>query len=310
MKLFQSKDQNLTAIRPNPFKLERDIQSLVEANTELLFGLTMVKSELEVENRRFDSLCFDEESNSFVIIEYKKGTSYSVIDQGYTYLSLLLNNKADILLEYNETLGKQLKRGDIDWSQSRIIFISPKFTDFQRMSVNFKNLPFELYEIQSYNEGLVGLTALTTDSDVDIASLAPVAGKDNVVSQVSKEVIHYNEDYHLYKDKTRPQWIVDLYYELKARALSLDTSIELKVKKQTIGFHAGPSVCDIIIFNKGVSIVINLKKGELNDHLGRCKDMSAKGHWGNGDYKFTMHSDEDLDYATFLVKQSLRNKQE
>ena len=48
----------------------------IKANTELLFGLTLVQSELKVENRRFDS--FDEEeTNSFIIIEYKKGELFS-----------------------------------------------------------------------------------------------------------------------------------------------------------------------------------------------------------------------------------------
>ena len=308
MKLFQSSGLSLKAIKPIHFKLERDIQQLVESNTELLFGLTLVQSELKVENRRFDSLCFDEETNSFVIIEYKKGASYSVIDQGYTYLSLLLQNKADILLEYNETLGKQLKRDEIDWSQTRIIFVSPKFTDFQRMSVNFKNLPFELYEIEAYSDGLVGLTAITTDSDVDINSVAPVTGQDNVVSKVSKEVIRYDEDFHLFSNKTRPQWVIDLYQLLKSRIMELDSGVELKVKKQTIGFHCGVSICDIIIYNKGIKIVINLNKGQLNDQLGLCRDMSEKGHWGNGDYQFYLHDTENLEYAISMVKQSLHDK--
>ena len=308
MKLFQSSGLSLKAIKPIHFKLERDIQQLVEANTELLFGLILVQSELKVENRRFDSLCFDEETNSFVIIEYKKGASYSVIDQGYTYLSLLLQNKADILLEYNETLGKQLKRDEIDWSQTRIIFVSPKFTAFQRMSVNFKNLPFELYEIEAYSDGLIGLAAITTDSDVDINSIAPVAGQDNVVSKVSKEVIRYDEDFHLYGNKTRPQWVVDFYFELKDRILELGPNVELKIKKQTIGFHCGQSVCDVIIFNKGISIVINLKKGQLNDPLNLCSDMSERGHWGNGDYKLAMYDNENLEYAISMVKQSLHDK--
>ena len=104
MKLFQSKGSGLKPVKVIPFKLEQEIQTLVEGNTEALFGLQMVVSELRVRDKRFDSLCFDEESKSFVIIEYKKGASYSVIDQG-TPTSHLLNNKADILLEYNETTG-------------------------------------------------------------------------------------------------------------------------------------------------------------------------------------------------------------
>jgi hypothetical protein len=148
MKLYELKGKKLSHIRSTPFQLERDIQNVVEENVEELFGLELVKSELSVGGFRFDTLCFDGENNSFVIIEYKKGSSYSVIDQGYTYLSILLNNKSDFILEYNETKGKTLKRDGIDWSQSRIIFISPKFSEYQKNSINFKNVPFELWEIK------------------------------------------------------------------------------------------------------------------------------------------------------------------
>ena len=36
---------------------------------------------------------------SFVIIEYKKGKRYSVIDQGYAYLNTLLAHKGDFVLK-------------------------------------------------------------------------------------------------------------------------------------------------------------------------------------------------------------------
>ena len=65
----------------------------------------------------------DQLHNSFVIIEYKKGSSYSVIDQGYSYLSTMLNNKSDFILEYNEQTTKTLRRDSVNWSQSRIIFV-------------------------------------------------------------------------------------------------------------------------------------------------------------------------------------------
>ena len=92
MKLFNIQDRNFTQIKNNPFKVEREIQDIVEKNVNVIFNVEFVKSELRVQNFRFDTLCFDNENNSFVIIEYKKGKSYSVIDQGYTYLSILLNN--------------------------------------------------------------------------------------------------------------------------------------------------------------------------------------------------------------------------
>jgi hypothetical protein len=74
---------------------------------------------------RIDTLAFDPEAKSFVIIEYKRDKTFSVIDQGYAYLLLMLNNKADFILECNESQHQSLKRTDVDWSQSKVIFVSP-----------------------------------------------------------------------------------------------------------------------------------------------------------------------------------------
>ena len=90
--------------------LEKEIQSIVENNTNELFNLTFVKSEVVCENFRFDSLCWDEENNSFVIIEYKNSKSSSVIDQGYSYLSIMLNKKSDFVLEYNENMDNMMNK--------------------------------------------------------------------------------------------------------------------------------------------------------------------------------------------------------
>jgi len=89
-------------IKENPLKLEREIQTLIEKNLKLIFGLDFVKSEFSLNNFRIDTLAFDHDASAFVIIEYKRDKNFSVIDQGYAYLSLMLNNKADYILEYNE----------------------------------------------------------------------------------------------------------------------------------------------------------------------------------------------------------------
>ena len=102
MKLYKINNGEISSVKVKPFKLEKDIQSLVENNVEEFFDLEFVKSELSIKSFRLDTLCFDKTNGSFVIIEYKNSKNYSVIDQGYTYLSLLLNNKSDFILEYNE----------------------------------------------------------------------------------------------------------------------------------------------------------------------------------------------------------------
>lgn len=308
MKLYKLNNQKLDSVSAKPFKLEKEIQELIESNVDVLFDLEFVKTELRVHNYRFDSLCFDSETKSFVIIEYKKGSSYSVIDQGYTYLSLMLNNKSDFILEYNETLGKNIRRDEVDWSQSRIIFVSPKFSNYQRDSINFKNIPFELWEISRYKGDIVGLNKINTESDVEINSVIKDSSGDNIVKQVSKEIIRYDENHHLYKSKNRPEAIIELYNELKRRILNLGDDVEVKVRKQTIGFKSTRVFVDLIIYNKGIGVVINMKKGSLNDYLNLTEDLSEKGHWGNGDYRIWLKNESHIDYALGLIKSSYQNQ--
>ncbi|EXZ04785.1 hypothetical protein ACIXMS_08655 [Bacteroides fragilis] len=144
MPLYKNTSAQLVSIKEKPFKLEREIQKIFENNLFTIMGIELVKSEFTIKNKRIDSLGFDPQTKAFVIIEYKRERNSSVVDQGFTYLSLMLQNKADFILEYNENNQNILKRNDVDWSQSRVVFVSPSFTDNQKEAVNFRDLAIEL----------------------------------------------------------------------------------------------------------------------------------------------------------------------
>ncbi|MEA3307712.1 MAG: hypothetical protein U9Q34_08010, partial [Elusimicrobiota bacterium] len=150
MQIYIQKDKKVEILREFDFKLEKELQNICEDNLSVLFGLEKIKSEFELDNLRIDTLAYDSKNKSFVIIEYKRGKNFSVIDQGYAYLSLLLNNKAEFILAYNENCNKNFRKKDIDWEQTRVVFISPFFTIHQKQSVNFKDLPIELWEIKRF----------------------------------------------------------------------------------------------------------------------------------------------------------------
>jgi len=183
MDLYKLNNSKLEQLESEPFKLERDIQTLIEDNCREIFNLKFVKTEFTIQKYRIDSLCFDEESNSFVIIEYKKTHSYSVIDQGFSYLSTMLNNKADFVLEFNESTGDKLKRDEVDWSQSRVIFVSPSFNSYQKDSVNFRDMPFELWEIKQYQNGLIGLNQISSNSKESVKTIEK--GQQEVLKEVN-----------------------------------------------------------------------------------------------------------------------------
>jgi hypothetical protein len=145
VRIFSTKGTKLVEITEEQFPLEREVQRLTEANLQELFELVYVRSEFELHGLRIDTLAFDRESGAFVIIEYKKDRNFSVVDQGVAYLNLMLNNKADFILEYNAVFSDQpLKKADGDWSQSRIIFIAPEFTRYQQYAIGFKDLGIRL----------------------------------------------------------------------------------------------------------------------------------------------------------------------
>ena len=231
MDIYKLNNKRLNSVESVNFESEKEIQSIVEHNSKELFDLTFVKSEVVCENFRFDSLCWDEENNSFVIIEYKNSKSSSVIDQGYSYLSTMLNNKSDFILEYIENMDKSLKKENVDWSQSRVIFVSPSFTEYQKNSVNFRDVPFELWEIQKFSNGTLGLSQVMSNSKESIKGLEK--GKTSLVSKVSQEIVKYDEESIITKHDIK---FLELYKRLKDKIFEWD-GVTIKTTKNYVCFY-------------------------------------------------------------------------
>src|SRR6478736_1609247 len=267
MYLYQLNNKDkLREISENSFKKEKEIQQICEKNLKEILGLRFISSEFNISNFRIDTLAYDEQTNSFVIIEYKNTKSFSVIDQGYAYLSLMLNNKADFILEYNENNEKNLKRSDVDWSQSKIIFISPRFTTYQKESIN------------------------------------TISKQSETIEKVSKEIRVFTEEDHL---ANRPYDIVELYQLLKESILNVGDNISIKPTKLYIAFTKDQrNIADIHLLKKGLKLWINLKSDELNDPAGVARNVENIGHWGNGDYEIQITEEENIEYIMTLVKQS------
>ena len=298
--LFKVTKGEVKKIVPVQYKLEKEIQSFVEENLLELLNLEVVKSEFVIEQYRMDTLAFDRENKAFIIIEYKRGSSYSVIDQGYSYLSTLLNNKADIILEYNERMNKSLKRDEVDWSQSRIIFISQKFTQFQRDSLNFKNLPIELYEIKKYDGDIVSFTPIKGKANVE--SINTISAKNEEMKKVSNEIKVYTVEEH-YKNSTEE--IVELYKMFVERIENMIPDITVEALKKYIALKNNKkNLVDFTLQKNALKIWINTKKGSLNDFKNIMKDVSNVGCYGNGDYELSIKNDEDLEYILSMIKEA------
>jgi predicted transport protein len=298
MNLYNLNKTKLSQLKEKPFKLEREIQNLFEQNLTALTGLEFVKSEFTIKGKRIDTLAYDIQSNAFIIIEYKRDKNVSVVDQGFTYLSLMLENKADFVLTYNETLNRNLHSSKIDWSQTRVVFVSPSFTENQRLATNFKDIAIELWEIKRFENDIISINPIKKTKSAE--SIKPVTQQNEKIKSVTSEIKVYTEEDHL---KGCSDEIIELYETYKNAILNLFDDIEIVPKKLYIAFKKDKNISDIVLLKKGIKIFINLKKGQLDDPKGLTKDVSATGHWGNGDYELIVNNTDHLEYVMSLIKQ-------
>ena len=277
------------------FANEKELQQYFESNLLTILNLRFIDTEFTVDKYRIDTVAFDMESKSFRIIEYKNIRNKSLIDQGFTYLKVLHERKADFLLHYNSITGEQLKLTDVDWSQSRIIFVAPTFTNYQLDATDFKNLPFDLYKINRYEGDVVVIDSVGKSSNVKLESIGNYLAND-----VLKEIKVYTEDDHL---SGKPDKVVQLYNNLKEDILNIG-DIAIDPKKSYIAFKGSRNITDIEIQNKALKLHLNLKFGQLEDARRVAIDQSEIGHWGNGDYRVMLTNEKDIDYVLYLIKQS------
>ena len=285
-------------LKQDDFKNEKELQKYFENNLEKILGFKFICTEFIVGNFRIDSLAFDIESKSFKIIEYKNVKNHSLVDQGYTYLKLLLERKADFVLQYNTIKKTSLTINDVDWSQSRIIFVSPIFTPYQLNATDFKNIPVDLVKVTRYENDIVDIDFIKKTSNVKIEEF----GIENEQKEVNKEIKVYTEEDHLSRVSENTQKLYELF---KGKILELD-DIDIDVKKVYIAFKGRRNIADIEFNQNRLKVYINMKKGTLDDPLNVAQDITKIGHWGNGDYRIEVSSEDDIDKVMPLIKQSLK----
>ena len=296
MQIFKNNNWILAQIKETGFELEKHMQSLTERNLNNIFWLVFIESEFQINNRRIDTLAYDKESNSFVIIEYKRGNSYSVIDQWMSYLALMLNNKADFVQELAKKRNEYIGTNMIDWSQSRIIIIADSFNRDQKESINFKDLAIELRELKKFNDWSIIYNPIKASNTTE-----SIRNITNFETSELKEIITYTEEYHF---EWRSDTIKELYEELKIFILSLNDNIEIDYKKLYIAFKLNKkNLVDIHLWKWVLKIRINAKKWEIIDLYWITEDCSKKWHHWNWDYEIKINNNNEIAEIKDVIRQ-------
>ena len=308
--IYQTTTQ-VKALNEIGFSTEKEMQKFCETNLNTLLGLTFVASEFKVAPFRFDSIAYNPESKAFILIEYKNDRNFSVVDQGYSYISTLLNHKADFVLKYNQRFNVSKGLEDFDWTQVRVLFIAPNYTVYQMNSINFNDLPMELWRIKRYEQGIVQfeqIKPISTAASVSgyVSPSIPGSTSASSSTDTAHEVIVYTEDDRLFdgSDATR-----EYYAELRDYILSLDDSIVLKATKLYVGFlFENHNLVDIKLQKGSILIWLNTQYGVLDDPRGIITDVSHIGHHGNGDCQIKVVNHAHMGYIKDLIQAHYQNQ--
>lgn len=293
MAIFKIQKKTLTESKSKTFPTERELQALVDENLDKIFGLEFIKREFGGQGLYIDTIAYDPETKSPVLIEYKKDAYRSVVDQGMAYLHWLLSHKGDYQVALNEKLGKR----EIDWSQPRVIFIAKSFNPHQVWASGFRNAPFELYRYDLCGDIFLLEPVETPKSDVSITAVL----KTKETERVAKQIKTYSIEDHLKRgsDKTRA-----LFEKLKDGILAIDERIQEKPLKFYVGYKVRYfNFAAIEVYRNKLKVFARSRN--IDDHKKLFENVwPAKIKTQTSLWRTELFSDKDLDYVLGIIKQA------
>lgn len=294
MPIFKIENKKLIELKPKNFPTEKALQELIDENLKEIFGLEFIRREFGGQGLFIDTIAYDPQTRSPVLIEYKKDTFQSIIDQGLAYLHWLLSHKGDYLIELQRKIGKR----EVDWSQPRVIFIAKRFNVYQIYASGYKNAPFELYRYDFCDNILLLEQVKTPKSDISITSVL----KTKEAKQIAKEIKTYTLEDHLKKASEKTKL---LFEELQKRIFSLDERIQEKPVSWYIGYKVRWFNFATVSIHRD-KLLVHVRKVKLEqDKEKKFKKIPPSYEWGKTPiWKFEIRNEEDVDYGFRVIKES------
>ncbi|WP_120894096.1 DUF262 and DUF1524 domain-containing protein [Helicobacter pylori] len=100
----------------------------------------------------------------------------------------------------------------------------------------------------------------------------------------------------------------ELFDILSKEIKALDERITEKFNQEYISYMFDKNFVDIVVQTKDLKLYLNMPFNELQDEKNLARDMTNKGHLGNGDIEVKLETKEDIPYCLGLIKQALEKQ--
>ncbi|MBH0273747.1 DUF262 domain-containing protein [Helicobacter pylori] len=100
----------------------------------------------------------------------------------------------------------------------------------------------------------------------------------------------------------------ELFDILSKEIKALDERITEKFNQEYISYMFDKNFVDIVVQNKDLKLYLNMPFTELQDEKNLARDMTNKGHLGNGDIEIKLETKENIPYCLGLIRQALEKQ--
>ncbi len=100
----------------------------------------------------------------------------------------------------------------------------------------------------------------------------------------------------------------ELFDILSKEIKALDEKIVEKFNQDYISYEFSKNFVDIVPLRKRLKLYLNMKFNELQDEKNLARDMTNKGHLGNGHIEVKLETKENIPYCLGLIKQALEKQ--
>ncbi|GAA7221371.1 DUF262 and DUF1524 domain-containing protein [Helicobacter pylori] len=190
-------------------------------------------------------------------------------------------------------------------------YSNKSFQEKQGMEKGFKDSPLRL------NQGLRDLESFGEEEIKKRANdLADLALKIWTYPKLDAETL---EKYKPKKDKKEKK-VYDLnsykfgshsreLFDILSKEIkALDEKIVENFNQDYISYKFSKNFVDIVAQTKDLKLYLNMKFNELQDEKNLARDMTNKGHLGNGDIEVKLETKENIPYCLGLIKQALEKQ--
>lgn len=223
--------------------------------------------------------------------------------------------------EWKKALGQDYERihtqylhtiGNLTLTGYNQEYSNKSFQEKQGMEKGFKDSPLRLNQSLRKNLESFGEEEIKKRAN-DLADLAlkiwtyPNLDAETLEKYKPKKDKKEKKVYDLnsYKFSSHSRELFDiLSKEIKA----LDEKIVENFNQDYISYKFSKNFVDIVVQTENLKLYLNMKFNELQDEKNLARDMTNKGHLGNGDIEVKLETKENIPYCLGLIKQALEKQ--